>query len=48
VWWAPAAYVGLVVGPAIGGAVLAAGIVLGGRTLDDRGPEILAIVRKGI
>ena len=46
--WPPAAYVGLVVGPAVGLAVLAAGIVLGGRTLDARGPEILAIVRKPI
>jgi ABC-2 type transport system permease protein len=44
--WPPGAVIALVVGPAIGVGVLTAGVRVGGRTLEARGPEILAAVRK--
>ena len=46
VWWAPAAWIGLVVGPAIGAVMIVAGVTAGGRIVDARGPEILAAVRR--
>jgi ABC-2 type transport system permease protein len=48
VWWPPAAWIGLVVGPVIGAAVLWVGVLLGGRTVEARGPEILAMVRRSV
>jgi len=44
--WAPAAWIALAVGPAVGTGMLAAGVVIGGRLLDSRGPEVLAAVRR--
>jgi ABC-2 type transport system permease protein len=46
VWWQPAAWVALLVGPAIGAIMVSGGVVLGGRLVDARGPEILASVRR--
>ncbi len=40
------AWLALVVGAGLGAAALAAGVVLGGRVVDARGPELLAAVRR--
>ena len=46
VWWPPALWAALVVGPLVGAAGLWAGVESGGRLMDARGPEILASARK--
>jgi ABC-2 type transport system permease protein len=46
VWWPPAAWIALPLGPAIGAAALWVGVAAGGRVMDGRGPEILASVRR--
>ena len=48
VWWAPAAWFGLLVGPLLGAAVLVTGLVIAGRLMDARGPEILASIRRSL
>lgn len=45
-WWPPACWLALVVGPLVGAGALWAGVVTGGQVMDARGPEILASVRK--
>lgn len=42
--WAPAGWVGLLLGAAFGGAALVGGVAVAGRLADLRGPEILAVV----
>jgi ABC-2 type transport system permease protein len=46
VWWRPAGWIALVLGPVTGAIALRIGIALGGQTVDARGPEILAAVRR--
>jgi ABC-2 type transport system permease protein len=46
-WWPPASWLAAVVGPVIGAIALRHGTALGGRVVDARGPELLALVRRG-
>ena len=41
----PLGWIALIVGLVVGAAVIAAGVVIGGRTLDRTGPDLLARIK---